>query len=112
MDIRRSHIIIALVIFVLLALLIKPGILSALFVLVFMGIIPGTDITLPSWGSLLTLFAALIISIPWVLYRPVYQPMATTADLARRHSARKRVLKQTAMRKSTTRRLKKQPVKV
>ncbi len=112
MDIRRRHIIIAIVVFAMVAILIKPSILSALFVFIFMGIVPGTNYTLPSWVSLLGLFLALMLSIRWLLYQPTYQPVATTKDRALRHAARRRVLKLTTPRTVAVKRLKKQPVKI
>lgn len=111
MDIRRRHIIIAIVVFALVAVLIKPNIVSAFFVFIFMGIVPGTNYTLPSWVSLLGLFLALMLSIRWLLYQPTYQPVATTKDRALRHAARRRVLKQTSVRTSAADATKKQTAK-
>lgn len=113
MDIRRKHIIIAAVVFMLLAFILKPNLLSIIFVFIFLGIIPGTDITLPWWVAILGFLFALVLGIRWLLHQPVYQPVATTKDKSLRHTARKRVLKQTSARKTTTtRRYKKHPVKV
>ncbi len=112
MDIRRSHIIIALAVFALFVLLLNPSFLSTIFVFLFLGIVPGTDITLPWWVMILAFLVALAFGIRWLLDQPVYQPVATNKDRALRHAARKRVLKQTSTRKSTAKRYKKQPVKV
>lgn len=112
MDIRRNHIIIAAAVFALIALLLNPGLLSAIFVFLFMGIVPGTDITLPWWVTLLGFFAALALGVRWLLDQPVYQPVATNKDLALRRTARKRVLKKTSARKTTAKRYKKQIARV
>ena len=111
MDIRRSHIIIALAVFALLVLIIKPEILSALFVFLFLGIVPGTDITLPWWVMILAFLIALAFGIRWLLDQPHYQPVATNKDRALRRSARKRVLKQTSTRRTAAKRYKKQTAK-
>lgn len=111
MDIRRTHIIVAIVVFALCALLLNPGLLSAIFVFLFLGIVPGTDITLPWWVMILAFLIALAFGIRWLLDQPVYQPVATNKDLALRRTARKRVLKQTSTRKSAAKRYKKQTVK-
>ncbi len=111
MDIRRIALIIVLVVFSLVALLLKPDLLSTLFILFFMGIVPGTAITLPWWLNLSVFTIALLLSIRWLLTRPGYHPVTTSSERSQRHIARKRVLKQTATRKQPTRRYKKQPAK-
>lgn len=112
MDIRPRHIIFALAVFLGLAVIIKPELISMLFVLVFLGVVPGTDITIPAWVPMLGFTVALIFSIRWLLDQPVYHPVATAKDRSLRASARRRVLKQTSPRIVTRRHLKKLPVKV
>lgn len=111
MDIRRHHILTALVVFTVVALILKPDLLSTLFIIFFMGIVPGTAITLPWWLTLSVFTIALLFSIRWLLTRPGYHPVTTSSERSQRHIARKRVLKQTATRKQPTRRYKKQPAK-
>ena len=112
MDIRRRHILIALVVFTVVALILKPDLLSTLFIILFMGVVPGTAITLPWWLTLSVFMIALAFSVRWLLTRPAYHPVTTPSDRSQRHAARKRVLKQTTAHKQPQRRYKKQPVKV
>ncbi|TAH33288.1 hypothetical protein EYC58_01510 [Candidatus Saccharibacteria bacterium] len=112
MDIRRWHITTALMACALLTLLLKPDLLSTLFIIFFMGIVPGTAITLPWWATLSVFAIALLFSIRWLLTRPGYHAVTTAKDRSDRHAARKRVLKQTATRsKHPQRRYKKQTAK-
>lgn len=112
MDIRSRHIIFALVVFLVLAVIIKPELISMFFILVFVGVVPGTQITIPSWVPMLGFIVALIMSIRWLLDQPIYHPVATSKDKSLRAAARKRVLKQTSTRIVTRRHYKKQPAKV
>lgn len=103
MEIRRHPILISLIVISVLILFMYPELFSALFVLVFMGVVPGTAITLPSWVTLSLFVIALIFGIRWLLDQPSYRPVATHQDLSRRAAARKRVLKQTSRRASSHR---------
>lgn len=101
MNIRRRYIIISLAVFVALSVIIKTDAISKLFVLLFMGIVPGTDVVLPWWVTVFGFFIALALSIRWLLDQPMYHHETTTKDRARRNTARKRVLKQTTKHKPT-----------
>ena len=112
MDIRPRHFIIASVVFLVLAVIAKPELISLFFVLVFVGIVPGTQLTIPSWVTMLGFVIALALGIRWLLDQPVYHPVATSKEKSLRTAARKRVLKQTATRTVTRRHYKKQTAKI
>lgn len=97
---NKRHIILGAVacITCLVALMMRPDILGALIVFVFLGMVPGTDITLPWWVTLGAMAIALIFAIRWVFDEPVYRPIATPKDRARRVTARRKVIKQTSSR--------------
>nr|ALS89055.1 ABC transporter transmembrane region protein [uncultured bacterium] len=114
MQIRPRYITLALVAIVVLALVIKPELISALFVFVFLGVIPGTQMTVPAWLSLVAFAAVFVLAIRWLLDTPVYRPAMNSQDKTRRHAARRRVLKQSAAnsRKTSHSRYKKRPAQV
>lgn len=112
MDIRPRHFSIAFVVFVGLAVIAKPELISMFFILVFVGVVPGTQITIPSWVSMLGFVIALIFGIRWLFDQPIYHPVTTPKEKSLRAAARRRVLRQTSARTAPRRHYKKQPAKV
>lgn len=97
---NSRHFLIALAVcaacFVVVAL--RPEIIVSIFVLIFIGVIPGTSLTVPSWITLGIMILLLIMAIRWVFDEPVYRAYVTPKDLARRDSARRKVLRRTRVR--------------
>lgn len=85
----------------LIAVIIRPDIIAAVIALVFVGIVPGTTLTIPSWVTLSIMLVLLIMAIRWVFDEPVYRPQATNKDLARRATARRKVIRHTSTARRT-----------
>lgn len=103
MHMNARHVIIASLIALAgaVTLIVYPDIFATLFALIFIGVVPGTSLTIPSWLSLGIMTLLLIVAIRWVFDTPVYRPQATTQDLARRAGARRKVLKHASSRRHT-----------
>ena len=112
MDIRPRHIILTLVVFLVLTVSLRPELISMFFILVFVGIVPGTQLTIPSWVTMLGFVIALAFGIRWLFDQPVYHPVTTSKEKSLRAAARKRVLKHTAIRSAPRRHYKKQTAKI
>jgi len=95
MEVRRHHIIIAAIVLAGIAIMVQPSLLSSLFIIIFMGIIPGTSIVIPAWLTLLGFIILAVLAVRWLLDSPAYRPVPTSRDRARRQTARRRVLRHT-----------------
>ena len=102
---KRHHL--ALSIIVILALFVsitlRPDLIALLFALVFLGFIPGTTATIPSWVTLGVMTLLVVAGVRWIFDEPVYRSSATPKDLSRRAAARRKVLRRTRRFTGTSR---------
>jgi cell division protein FtsW (lipid II flippase) len=94
-HIRRILIIGASVIS-LLVLLAQPAIGNSLLMMLFLGIIPGTSIVLPTWMILLSAVLGSYIAIRWIMNQPMFIGNQEYQEKVARQLARKKVLSMTA----------------
>lgn len=86
----------------------QPTIFNAFLALLFLGIVPGTNIQIPFWIMLIVLFGGCFVLIRWLRSQPLYIGSLATQEKTARQLARKKVAKK--VRKppvSTTRTAKK-----
>lgn len=100
-----------LTVFILVAvilLIVRPEILGSVFALIFLGLIPGTDWSIPSLVMFLVYAVVAVLVIRWLVRQPLYIGNMSKQEKTARAIARKKVLKSKAKkapaRKSTARR--------
>lgn len=94
---KRHHVAITLIaaLACFVAVIIRPDLIATVFAFVFLGYVPGTDFTIPSWVSLAIMTILVVLGFRWIFDEPVYRTLATPKDLSRRASARRKVLRRT-----------------
>lgn len=85
---------VALVVIVVLAL--KLDVLGGLFALVFLGMIPGTDLSIPPAVMMIGYPIAIIAAVFWLAHQPLYVGSREKQEKTARAVARKRVAKKTS----------------
>jgi len=88
--------IITIGIIVALVVLIQPGVSNAIFALIFLGMIPGTNVSIPSWAMLLMSAIGIILAIRWITNQPLFIGSRIHQERTARQLARKKVLAMTA----------------
>lgn len=111
MEIRRHHLIIAAIVLAGIVVMMQPSILSSLFIIIFMGIIPGTSIVIPAWLTLLGFIVLAVLAVRWLLDSPTYRPVPTSRDRTRRQAARRRVIRRASTQSHPVRKYLKRVVK-
>lgn len=81
---------------ILVICIIKLDILGMLFALVFLGMIPGTTMSIPPIIMMLLYPAAIIAAIYWLAHQPLYIGSQEKQERTARAVARKRVAKKTS----------------
>ena len=99
----RRNVLVGVGLLCLIILLVRPEILGALFAFIFLGLIPGTQLSLPFWAMLIIYAVGAILVIRWLISQPLYVGNLAKQEKTARAIARK---KATAKKKSsaTTRR--------
>ena len=92
---RKPALIIAAVIF-LLIMLFQPNVSGALFALIFLGMIPGTTVNVPSWMMLLGSLIGMVVAIRWLSQQPMFIGNYAQQEKTARQLARKKVLAMSA----------------
>lgn len=88
----RKQLFVGLCAFVVFILLVRPEILGALFALVFIGMIPGTNASVPSLVMFIAYALMAIFVILWLARQPMYIGNKTKQEKIARSLARKKVL--------------------
>lgn len=97
----------ALIIVAVFLLIVRPEILGSIFALVFLGLIPGTDFSIPSIVMFPIYAVVAILVIYWLVRQPMYVGNMSRQEKTARSIARKKVLaKKKPVRKSAARRVK------
>lgn len=86
--------VVALVVAITLAL--KFDLLGVLFALVFLGMIPGTNLSIPPAIMMIGYPLAIVAAIFWLAHQPLYIGSKEKQDKTARAVARKRVAKKTS----------------
>lgn len=86
--------IVALMVFVVLAL--NFDLFGALFALVFLGMIPGTSLSIPPVFMMIAYPVAIIAAIFWLAHQPLYIGSHDKQEKTARAVARKRVAQKTS----------------
>ena len=81
---------------ILVICVVKLNIFSILFALVFLGMIPGTDLSIPPVVMMLLYPLAIIAAIYWLAHQPLYIGSKEKQEKTARAVARKRVAKKTS----------------
>lgn len=76
-------------------LLIRPDILGVIFALVFLGMIPGTTLSLPFWLMLIVYVLGALIIVRWLAQQPMYVGNMSRQEKTARAIARKKVISKT-----------------
>jgi hypothetical protein len=92
----KRTIIITLIITFLIAVFIWPMILDVLFSFVFLGLIPGTTLSIPPVLMMLLYPIAVLLAIRWLARQPMYFGSKAKQEQTARALARKRITKKTA----------------
>jgi len=104
----NRKIVAALVIIAVVLLIVRPEILSSIFALIFLGLIPGTDLSIPSLVMFPIYAIVAFFVLRWLIRQPLYIGNMSKQEKTARAIARKKVLKtktkKTPARKSTARR--------
>ena len=104
-----KRIIIVLFAFIALCVaLTSPYVLNTIVNFVFLGLIPGTDITVPFWLMLIAFIAVTILLIRWLTNQPLYIGSLASQEQTARQIARKKIAKKV----SAAHRSRRQPVKL
>jgi hypothetical protein len=105
---RKTLTVLTLVVAVL--LIVRPEILGSIFALIFLGLIPGTDWSIPSLVMFPIYAVVAIITLYWLIRQPLYIGNMSRQEKTARALARKKVLKtktkKKPVRKSAARRAK------
>lgn len=88
---------------ILVICVVQLNLLGALFALIFLGMIPGTDLSIPPLVMMLTYPIAIVGAIYWLAHQPLYIGSQEKQEKTARAVARKRVAKKTS-RKTAARR--------
>ena len=79
-----------------LIVLFQPSVSTALFALLFLGMIPGTTTSIPSWAMLLISISGIYLAIRWISNQPLFIGNHQQQERTARQLARKKVLAMTA----------------
>lgn len=93
----RALKILAIAIAIIAAIQLK--VLDGLFALIFLGMIPGTDMSIPPTIMMLVYPAAILAAIYWLARQPLYIGSQEKQQKTARAVARKRVAKKTSAKK-------------
>ena len=93
----RRNILVGVGLLCLIILLVRPEILGGLFAFIFLGLIPGTQLSLPFWAMLIVYAIGAILVIRWLISQPLYVGNLAKQEKTARAIARKKV---TAKKKS------------
>jgi uncharacterized membrane protein len=74
-------------------LVLQFDLLGVLFALVFLGMIPGTDLSIPPWVMMIGYPLAIVAAIFWLVHQPLYIGSREKQEKTARAVARKRVAK-------------------
>lgn len=100
----------ALIIAAVFLLIVRPEILGSIFALIFLGLIPGTALSIPSFIMFLIYAGVAALVIRWLVRQPMYVGNMSRQEKTARAIARKKVLnsnsKKKPVRKTATRRVK------
>ena len=98
----------ALIVVAVILLIVRPEILGSIFALIFLGLIPGTNLSIPSLVMFLVYGIVAVLVIRWLVRQPMYIGNMSKQEQTARSIARKKVLKsktkKTPVRKSSVRR--------
>lgn len=83
----------------LLLTLSQPVVMNMFFALLFLGIVPGTDVIIPFWAAFIGFIIGSMILIGWLLSQPLYIGSIAAQQQTARQIARKRVVAQARRRK-------------
>jgi len=86
----------AIALIVIIALALKLDVLGALFALVFLGMIPGTDLSIPPALMMIGYPLAIVAAVFWLANQPLYIGSKEKQEKTARAVARKRVAKKTS----------------
>lgn len=100
---KRHHVAITLIaaLACFVAIIIRPDLIATVFAFVFLGFVPGTTLVIPSWITLGIMILLVVAGVQWIRDEPVYRSYNTPKDLARRSSARRKVLRRTRVATAT-----------
>lgn len=93
----RAFKILAIAIAVIAAIQLK--VLDGLFALIFLGMVPGTDMSIPPTVMMLVYPVAIVGAVYWLARQPLYVGSRESQQKTARAVARKRVAKKTATKK-------------
>ena len=102
----KKTIISILLITVLVGIMSQPVVHNALMALLFLGIIPGTNIQIPFWAMFILFFGGGYILLRWLMSQPLYIGGIAQQEHTARQLARKKVAKKVHKSSITTRRSK------
>ncbi len=92
-----------LVIATLLFCIVQLNLLGAIFALLFLGLVPGTDFSIPPAVMMVLYPIAILGAIYWLAHQPLYIGSQQKQEKTARAVARKRVAKKTSTAKSRRR---------
>lgn len=95
---------ISISILIVIVALVQPSIMDAFLTFLFIGIIPGTAITLPFWLMSLLLVTVAYVAIRWVSKDPIYIGDTPHQQQQNKKAARDYVLRKTTQPKSSKQR--------
>lgn len=98
----RRIIAITLLICAALALITHPAFMGVIFELVFLGIIPGTALSIPFWIMLPASVLIGFLAIRWIMGQPMYIGNLEHQEKTARALARKNVAKKVAKHRATS----------
>jgi hypothetical protein len=74
----------------------QPRIENAMLALIFLGMIPGTSISIPSWIMFLVSIVGIVTAVRWISGQPLFIGSREYQEKLARQLARKKVLAMTA----------------
>lgn len=103
----KRYILIILALITFFVVISHPSVAAALLLFLFLGIIPGTNITVPFWVLLPTYTIGAIILMYWLSTQPLYIGSQASQGQTARNLARKKIVpaKAHVKKRSTKRRL-------
>lgn len=101
MNKRTLAKVVAITVFLILA--VKLDLFGAVFALVFLGMIPGTNFSIPPVVMMIGYPLAIIAAVSWLAHQPLYIGSQEKQEKTARAMARKRVAKKTAAAKTRRR---------
>ncbi|MBC7746483.1 hypothetical protein H7Y40_00685 [Pedobacter sp.] len=102
----KKTIISILLVIVLVGILAQPAVNNALMALLFLGIIPGTNIQIPFWVMFILFFGGGYALLRWLILQPLYIGGIAKQEQTARQLARKKIAKKVRKSSITTRRSK------